>query len=168
MVLTIWSRSLVLLFPLLNTPTLSGRRNHRLVDPGRRPICAAFDFIPYHRFFSTPAAEEKEIQPRESIARAHAKPMVLVTASCLGGSRGVVCAAEHCLNQNDRHLVTVHVSGWLYGRTLCRRHWVTSLRFVQSPAHLGSVCRNVEESISMPVDCDMPGPVGRRAWGRPD
>lgn len=111
MVLTIWLRSLVLLSPLLNTPTLSGRRNHRLVDPGRRPVCAAFDFIPSHHFLWAPAPEEKEIQTRDSIARTHPKPMVLVKASCLGGSRGIVCAAERYLNQNDRHLITVHVSG---------------------------------------------------------
>lgn len=111
MVLNIWLRSLVLLSPLLNTPTLSGRRNHRLVDPGRRPVCAAFDFIPYYHFLSALATDEKEIQTRDSIARAHPQPMVLVTASCLGGTRGIVCAAERYLDQNDRHLITIHVSG---------------------------------------------------------
>lgn len=54
MVLTIWLRSLVLLSPLLNTPTLSGRRNHTDLltldgGPSARPLILSRPTISFGR-----------------------------------------------------------------------------------------------------------------------
>lgn len=42
--------------------------------------------------------------------------MVLVKAGRLGGSKGILCVAEHFFNHNCRHLVTIHIPGYTGGR----------------------------------------------------
>lgn len=107
-----WLRPVSLLPPLLSTrqPCQAVGTTSRST-PGRRPICAAFNFVPTPEFLGTFYREYPRTARRRLDSKDALGLMATATARRLGDNRGVLLPRPNIgsSNTDDRHMVTTRL-----------------------------------------------------------